>query len=80
MPSFEARNPKNLGAAIKHARTARGMTQEQLAEDLGIPRLYLVSLENGTSNLWATRMFRTLRRLGIKVTVSFELPAGIPHD
>ncbi|GAA5191108.1 hypothetical protein GCM10023346_09810 [Arthrobacter gyeryongensis] len=80
MPSFEAPNPKNLGAAIKHARTARGMTQEQLAEDLGIPRLYLVNLEKGTSNLWATRMFRTLRRLGIKITVSFDLPAEVPHD
>lgn len=80
MPTFEARNPKHLGAAIKHARTAQGMTQEQLAEDLDIPRLYLAILESGTTNLWATRMFRTLRRLGIKVTVSYEIPAGTPDD
>lgn len=74
MPVYEARNPKSLGAAIKHARLARGLTQEQLADELDLTRAYLVGLETGSTNLWATRMFRALRRLGIKVTISFELP------
>ncbi|MCO4264055.1 helix-turn-helix transcriptional regulator [Pseudarthrobacter raffinosi] len=76
MPAFEARSPKEFGAAVKHVRTGRGLTQEQLAEELGIPRLYLASLESGTPTLWATRMFRTLRRLGIRVTISYDVPAG----
>jgi transcriptional regulator with XRE-family HTH domain len=75
MPTFEARSPKEFGAAVKHARTGRGMTQGQLAEELGIPRLYLASLESGIPTLWATRMFRTIRRLGIRVTISYDIPA-----
>lgn len=74
MPSFEIRNSKGLGAAIKHARTARGIRQEDLADDLNINRKYLVGLEKGTPNIWSTRLFRTLHKLGIKVTVTYELP------
>lgn len=73
MPTFEVRNAKGLGAAIKHVRSTRGVSQDQLAEELNISRRYLNELENGAPNLWSTRLFRALRRLGIKVTVSYEI-------
>lgn len=72
MPTFEVRNAKGLGAAIRHARTGREITQSQLAEELDISRRYLQELEKGAPNLWSTRLFRTLRRLGITVTVSYR--------
>ena len=76
MPSFEVRNAKGLGAAIKHARTAQGVRQEDLAEELDMTRKYLVGLEKGAPSIWSTRLFRTLHKLGIRVTVSYEVPGS----
>lgn len=35
------------GARIKQLRNSRGLTQEQLAEQIGITRTYLLKIENG---------------------------------
>lgn len=74
MPSYPIRNAKGVGAAIRHARTARGIRQEDLAAQLGIRPAYLVAIEKGAPTLWATRVFRAFARLGITVTVSFDVP------
>ena len=72
MPSYDVRNAKTLGAALRHARTEHGYTQEELAEQLDITRNYINELETGKNNLWSTRMFRALRFLKVKITVSFD--------
>ena len=36
------------GARIRNLRICRGLTQEQLAEQIGITRTYLLKIENGS--------------------------------
>jgi HTH-type transcriptional regulator / antitoxin HipB len=68
--SWAIRNSKDLGRAIAGARRERGLTQEALAEELGIKRSYLAELEGGPSSIALERSLRALRRLGAKVTVT----------
>ena len=74
MPSVDVRKPSDLGQVMRAAREARAMTQEELASDLGFSRFYLSELESGSSNIYATRLFRVLRKLGVRVTLSFDQP------
>ncbi|WP_188743951.1 helix-turn-helix domain-containing protein [Agromyces bauzanensis] len=74
MPSVDIRKPADLGQTLRAAREARSVTQEELASALGFSRYYLSELESGKPNMYATRLFRALRKLGVRVTVSFDLP------
>lgn len=71
---WSVRSPADLGRAIAGVRSQREMTQEQLAEELGVGRTYLAKLESGASTLQLERALRALRRMGATVTVS--LPEG----
>lgn len=74
MPTIEIRKPADLGQALRAAREARSVTQEELASSLGFSRYYLGELESGKPTTYATRLFRVLRKLGVRVTVSFDAP------
>ena len=74
MPPTEIKNLKTLGAVVRHVRTASGVTQEDLADELNITRRYLWEIERGTQNLFITRLFRTLRKLNIRVHISYDEP------
>ncbi|MGV8858220.1 helix-turn-helix domain-containing protein [Rhodoglobus sp.] len=73
MPTIGITNFKDLGAVVKVARQAQGIRQEDIAETLGFSRNYLREIESGKPNLFASRLFRTLNKLGIRVTVTYEL-------
>jgi len=60
-----ARSARDIGATVRRARRARGITQADLADDLGITRQYLSELENGVDNLYITRLFEVLDHLDI---------------
>lgn len=47
------------------------MSQAELAERLAFSRDYMVDLESGKVNLWATRLFRVLHELDITVTLEY---------
>ncbi len=72
MRRVKIRHYRDIGAVIKAVRGVRGMRQEDLAHDLGIPRRYLVELESGNSTQQLARLFRTLNALGIRVTLEWE--------
>jgi len=38
---------QDLGAVLKRGRTAKGLTQQQLADMLGVTRQWVASVENG---------------------------------
>ena len=58
-------NPRDLGAFLRRTRQRRGITQEDLAADLGISRFYLSTMENGRPSLYTDRLFAAMRDLGI---------------
>lgn len=67
---WTVRSPADVGRAIAGVRGARGLTQVELAERVGIDRGYLARLEAGASPLVLERSLRALRRMGATVTIA----------
>jgi hypothetical protein len=69
---IEVRKPRDIGDAIRAVREARGISQEDLAQANAYDRFYLNGLEAGRSTLYITRLLRTLKSLGITLSVTFD--------
>ncbi len=67
---------RDLGAALKHFRTAAGVTQTDAAEATGIGQSYLSSLEGGKFGGSLTHALRLLRFVGCEVIVRPRAPHG----
>lgn len=65
-------SPAQLGAFLRTLRIERNLTQDQLAEELGITRQYLVDLEKGRPTLYSQRLFGLLRLLGARLKVEAD--------
>jgi transcriptional regulator with XRE-family HTH domain len=60
---------RDLGAALKHFRTAAGVTQTDAAVAMGLGQPYLSSLEAGKFGSSLTHALRLLRFVGCEVIV-----------
>lgn len=69
---FHARSGQDLGLAVKHFRTVKGLTQSELAERAGLHRTYLTALEQGRSTEALDRLMRLFKELGLRVTIAPE--------
>jgi transcriptional regulator with XRE-family HTH domain len=69
----------NLGAIIKHSRKAHDLTQEQLAERVGIGSRHLMAIENEGKAPSFEVLFKLIRILKISPDVIFY-PDGKPED
>ena len=78
--TVEVRKPRDIGDAIRAAREARGISQEELAQANAYDRFYLNGLEAGRSTLYITRLLRTLKSLGITLSVTFDLDRPADAD
>jgi len=72
MPKLNARKFADVAAVIKTVREDKCITQSDLASRLAFSRDYLVDLEAGKPNIFATRLFGVLHELGIVMTLEFE--------
>ena len=54
-----------LGAQLRSLRVARGLSQEALADDLGVHRTYIGGLERGERNVTLRTVERLAARLGV---------------
>lgn len=61
---------------IKETRLAKGLTQEDVAERIGLSRSYLAQLENGTRQLTPRKQAAIAEALGVDPTnlVDFSAP------
>lgn len=59
----------SFGQAIRHYRRQAGLSQEELAEGVGVDRVYLSRLETGKETRQLQRILAILRELGVKVTL-----------
>lgn len=75
MVSVDVKNAKVLGQVLQAARRAKGVNAATLAESINITPQYLSHIENGSRNLFVTRLFRLIHRLGITVTLTFHAPS-----
>jgi HTH-type transcriptional regulator / antitoxin HipB len=59
--------PEDLGRFLARVRQDHGLTQQELAEDLGVSRRYVSEIENGKPGLYTERLFQMLRLLGVRL-------------
>jgi ribosome-binding protein aMBF1 (putative translation factor) len=78
--TVEVRKPRDIGDAIRAVREARGMSQDELAQANAYDRFYLNGLESGRSTMYITRLLRTLKSLGITLSVTFDLDRPADAD
>lgn len=63
---------EKLGLNIKKYRLEADLTQERLAEKVGIHPTYVGKLESGKSNPSTKMLFKISRALGIKLPALFD--------
>ncbi len=56
---------RRVGRNIKQARAAKGWSQEELADQVGIHRTYVSGLERGVRNPTITVLEKMARPLGV---------------
>lgn len=71
----------NVGNAIRDAREAAGMTQEGLADRIGVTRNYICMLERGTKVCPIPTGMDIARALGIPFAALYEeTEGGVNND
>ena len=63
---------ENFGEAVRKKRRAAELSQEELAEKLGIHRTYMSFIERGIRNPSLIMIFKISRALKIKLPELFE--------
>ena len=66
------RTPGDFGHALSAARLSAGMTQEQLAAEIGIPQSTVSQLENGQSTIFLRRWLALARALDIHLFAEWD--------
>lgn len=67
------KNTSDLGLILQQARLQAGLTQRQLAEQLGTNQAYIWDLENGKGTIALERIFQYMQFTGVKMTL--EVPS-----
>jgi transcriptional regulator with XRE-family HTH domain len=62
----------SVGPAIRHFRLQAGVTQAELADQVGISPSYLSRLENGRETEQLRRIVAILKQLGVRMTLQVE--------
>lgn len=66
-PGAAVHTSEDLGRFLARVRQDHGLTQEELAEDLGVSRRYVSEIENGKPGLYTERLFQMLRLLRVRL-------------
>lgn len=67
-----------VGKRVKHLRWLNGMTQEQLAEKIGVKFQQVQKYETGANRISASRLFYLSVSLNVPVSFFFEGVSGPP--
>jgi transcriptional regulator with XRE-family HTH domain len=57
-----------IGKKIKEYRDAKGLTQEDLAKDIGFSRTSLANFESGKQAVYISDLYKLAVRFGIQIT------------
>jgi HTH-type transcriptional regulator/antitoxin HipB len=63
------RTPSDLGAAIREQRRRLNVSQQKLADDVGVSRQWLVEVEQGKPRAELGLVLKTLAALGLRVAL-----------
>ncbi len=75
--TWQVTSGDDLARDLAGVRQAAGLSQEELAELIGVHRSYLVEVEAGRRQVqMVERILRALRRMGAEVVVTLPEPRG----
>ena len=70
----ELRNPAALGLALQQGRVARGVSQRELAAELGLTQRWISELEAGKPGKFTDRLFEVMRATGVRLYAEIDRP------
>ncbi len=66
------RAPADFGLALQQARLARGLSQTELAQELGVTQSTISAMESGSSTIYLRRLLDVARATGVELSASWE--------
>lgn len=72
---MHARTAREIGAVIRERRRKLGWTQAQLADTVGVSRVWVIAIEQGKSRAELSLVIRTFATLGLVADV-IEAPVS----
>lgn len=70
----QVEDTSTLGFALQQARLVKGLTQRQLAEQLGVSQRYVWELETGKDSLAITRLLNAFKATGAQLYIDVPEP------
>ena len=71
---------KLFGANVRHYRLAAGLSQEAVAERMGVDRAHVSLIERGEQNVTLLTIHETAQALKVKPVDLFAEPAAVGED
>jgi transcriptional regulator with XRE-family HTH domain len=75
-PSRTSEEKRTIGAAVRRARTARGLTMVQLAESVGVTQPFISQVESGRAAPSMTTLYRLAEALAVPTAALLPPAAG----
>ena len=66
------RSPADVGLAVQQARLARGLSQTELAQELGVSQSAISEIETGSGTIYLRRLLGIARATGLELTATWE--------
>jgi len=66
---MKVQNPREMGAVVRQARTASGMSQAELAKLVGVHQPKISEIEQGRSGVGIGLILRVVNALGLSLDV-----------
>lgn len=79
-PESIIETPADAGAIVRARRTARGLSQQTLAETAGVSRKFLIDLEAGHDRAELGKTLAVMAALGLTLSATDPLPRGTDRD
>lgn len=66
------RSPADVGLAVQQARLARGLSQTELAQELGVTQSAISEIETGSGTIYLRRLLSIARATGLELSATWE--------
>ena len=69
----KVKNSFTLGQVLQQSRMQQGISQRELAKELGINQKWIWEMEQGKPGLLMDRLFAILEKTGVTILAEFEV-------
>ncbi|HEY9107164.1 MAG TPA: helix-turn-helix transcriptional regulator [Roseateles sp.] len=77
MPQFAVRTPDQLPSLLQAFRKEAGLTQEEVAQRLGVSQQTYSAMERNADKVGAARLLRLFNIFGVEITLGKPPPATV---